>query len=277
LKSLSPAERNYHVHDLELLAIVNALKEWRHYVMYPEEKTKIYTDHKNLLYFMEKREFNARQVRWANFMKDFDYEIEYRSGAKNGGADALSRKDPEDPHKEGENFIQTRPIIDHIIGLAPVQGEPLPETQPDEDEFNDFVFDIDQNSENELFDFDQYFHDPTQHLEEFLIAEQENMTRRISEGQQQDPGLREIFDTLPENPEEYPDYNIVSNVLYYKGKLVVPNIGDIKLEVMLTCHDDPLAGHFGIQKTFELVSQNFYWDGMRSFIKKYVQTCDQCK
>jgi len=67
---------------------------------------------------------------------------------------------------------------------------------------------------------------------------------------------------IPDHPEEYPEYSIINNVLYYDGKLVIPNIGDIKIEILRTCHDDPLAGHFGIQKTFELVSRNFYWPEM---------------
>jgi hypothetical protein len=53
-RTLSPAERNYHIHDKELLAIVEAFKIWRHYLIYSEDKIQIYTDHKNLTYFMVK-------------------------------------------------------------------------------------------------------------------------------------------------------------------------------------------------------------------------------
>ena len=78
------------MHDLELAAIVFALKIWRHYLY--QEKCFIYTDHKSLKYFPSQRELNLRQRRWMELIKDYDCVIDYHPGKANVVADALSRK-----------------------------------------------------------------------------------------------------------------------------------------------------------------------------------------
>ena len=74
-RQLKPHERNYPVHDLELAAVVFALKMWRHYLY--GERCKIYTDHKSLKYFFTQKELNMRQRRWLELIKDYDLEILY--------------------------------------------------------------------------------------------------------------------------------------------------------------------------------------------------------
>jgi len=63
--TLSPVERNYEIHDKEMLAIVRALEEWRHFVEGAEHRCEIWTDHKNLQYFMTAKKLNRRQARWS--------------------------------------------------------------------------------------------------------------------------------------------------------------------------------------------------------------------
>jgi ribonuclease HI len=89
-RQLKDHERNYPVHDLELAAIVYALKIWRHYLL--QETVEIYTDHKRLKYIFTQRELNMRQQRWLELIKDYDCSIMYHSGKANVVADALSRK-----------------------------------------------------------------------------------------------------------------------------------------------------------------------------------------
>ena len=83
-------EKKYPTHDLELAAVVFALKIWRHYLY--GEKCEIYTDHKSLKYFFTQKELNMRQRRWLELVKDYDCEINYHPGKANVVADALSRK-----------------------------------------------------------------------------------------------------------------------------------------------------------------------------------------
>ncbi|WVZ58149.1 hypothetical protein U9M48_008451 [Paspalum notatum var. saurae] len=95
-------EVNYPTHDLELLAVVYALKKWRHYLL--GNTCHIYTDHKSLKYIFTKPELNMRQRRWLELIKDYDLEVHYHPGKANVVADALSRK----AHC---NFIEARPTV----------------------------------------------------------------------------------------------------------------------------------------------------------------------
>jgi ribonuclease HI len=83
-------ERNYPTHNLELAAVVHALKTWRHYLY--GQKCDIYTDHKSLKYISTQSELNMRLRRWLELIKDYELEIHYHLGKANVVADALSRK-----------------------------------------------------------------------------------------------------------------------------------------------------------------------------------------
>jgi hypothetical protein len=89
-RALRNHEQNYPTHDLELAAVVNALKIWRHHLM--DAKCNIYTDHKSLKYIFTQADLNMRQRRWLELIKDYDLEVYYHPGKANVVADALSRK-----------------------------------------------------------------------------------------------------------------------------------------------------------------------------------------
>ena len=90
-RQLRKHELNYPTHDLELAAVVHALKIWRHYIM--GTKCQVYTDHKSLKYIFTQKDLNLRQRRWFELIKDYDLEIHYHPGKANLVADALSRKE----------------------------------------------------------------------------------------------------------------------------------------------------------------------------------------
>ena len=89
-RALRRHEENYATHDLELAAVVHALKIWRHYLL--GNPVHIYSDHKSLKYIFTQSELNLRQRRWLELIKDYDLEIHYHPGKANVVADALSRK-----------------------------------------------------------------------------------------------------------------------------------------------------------------------------------------
>ena len=91
-KSLSPVERNYEIHDKEMLAIVRALEEWRHFLEGTEHKFEIWTDHKNLEYFMSAKKLNRRQARWSLLLARFDFLLHHQPGKPMGKSDALSQR-----------------------------------------------------------------------------------------------------------------------------------------------------------------------------------------
>ncbi|GKD15969.1 putative reverse transcriptase domain-containing protein [Tanacetum coccineum] len=84
-------EENYTTHDLELGAVVFALRLWRHDLY--GTKCVVFTDHKSLQYILNQKELNMRQRRWIELLIDYDCDIRYHPGKANILADALSRKE----------------------------------------------------------------------------------------------------------------------------------------------------------------------------------------
>jgi ribonuclease HI len=89
-QQLRKHEENYPTHDLELAAVVDALKIWRHYLI--GHRCEIYSDHKSLKYIFTQNDMNLRQRRWLELIKDYYLGINYHPGKTNVVADALSRK-----------------------------------------------------------------------------------------------------------------------------------------------------------------------------------------
>ena len=118
-KKMLPAERNYPIHEQEELAIICALREWRHYVH--GTKFTIRTDHLSLKYLDSKPHLSARQARWMEFMQEFDYSIIPKKGKDNVVADALSRRPDHqlsETQSQGEslsNLIESTPVETNLV------------------------------------------------------------------------------------------------------------------------------------------------------------------
>ncbi|GKE56686.1 putative reverse transcriptase domain-containing protein, partial [Tanacetum coccineum] len=127
-------EKNYTTHDLELGAVVFALKTWRYYLY--GTKSVIYTDHKSLQHIFDQKELNMRQRRWIELFSDYECEIRYHPGKANMVADALSRKERVKPRcvramamtiqsrirgmilaAQGEAFKQENVLAERLYGL----------------------------------------------------------------------------------------------------------------------------------------------------------------
>jgi len=100
-RKLKDLERNYDVHDKELLAIVDALRKWDTYGKTTGPKITILTDHKNLEYWKTKKDLNLRQAWWGERLANYDFLIKYRPGKLASTPDILSRESG-DPRWEGE-------------------------------------------------------------------------------------------------------------------------------------------------------------------------------
>ncbi|GKF16930.1 putative reverse transcriptase domain-containing protein [Tanacetum coccineum] len=96
-RQLKIHEKNYTTHDLELGAVVLALKIWRDYLY--GKKSVIYTDHKSIQHIFSQKELNIRQRHWIELFSDYDYEIRYHPSKTNVVADALSRKERVKPKR----------------------------------------------------------------------------------------------------------------------------------------------------------------------------------
>ena len=83
-KSLNKTERNYEIHDKEMLAIIRGLEAWRHLLEGVQFKFEIWTDHKNLEYFMKVQKLNRRQARWALYLSRFNFTLKHVLGTRIG-------------------------------------------------------------------------------------------------------------------------------------------------------------------------------------------------
>jgi len=121
-KSLSSVERNYEIHNKEMLAIIHALEEWRHFFKGVTHPVEIWTDHKNLEYFMTAKKLNRRQACWSLHLARFDFLLHHRPGRTMGKPDALSRRaDHGNGALDNENIVLLRPELLTVRALERVE------------------------------------------------------------------------------------------------------------------------------------------------------------
>lgn len=110
-----------------------------------------------------------------------------------------------------------------------------------------------------------------------LVPESLPIQSLIKDNIQDDPTYGPTFKKTAQDPTHDPLYQVQDGFLLRDGLLCVPDIPDLKKMILEECHDSISAGHFGIAKTFELVSRTFYWPSMRKYVKDYVTGCDTCQ
>jgi ribonuclease HI len=157
-RQLRSHEQNYPTHDLELAAVVHALKIWRHYLI--GNKCEIYTDHKSLKYIFTQPDLNLRQRRWLELIKDYDLEIHYHPGKANVVADALSRKAychhlvTQEPRLREEMEKLNLSVVPHSynynLSVRPVLDDQIKEAQKDDEKLMEIKA---QTGENKAPDF----------------------------------------------------------------------------------------------------------------------------
>lgn len=233
-ESFTPPERNYDTHDKELLAIIRSLEYWRILLEGTDTPITIFTDHRNLEYWQQSRNFNRRHARWHLILASYNFQIHYRPGKQSAKPDALSRREdyadvPDDP--------QT--MLPQGLFVAAVSELPA----------------------------------------------EEEIQGAIQLALNLDPSLEAVLDFVRRDHSATPasvkakfkDYTWENELLYYNGKVMVPDDEDLKKDLVANFHDSPMAGHPGQNRTQELVSQNYYWPGMKSWIGKFVETCETCQ
>ena len=240
-RKFTAAEINYEVHDKELLAVVDSFEQWRHFLEGSPHQIIIYSDHKNLTYFQTARVLNRRQARWAQFLTRFDFKIIFRPGKQQGKADALSRRSylalrPGDPAFDNQKQI--------LLGPSKLQATTVYAT-PLESSLVDTI--------RQRLHFDDFAKDVLAHISPSHAS----------------------CSSLQGSSQHYQEFKWQDGLLFYKNLLYVPD-GSSRLQVLEHCHDAPMAGHFGIAKTMELVKRSFWWPHLQNFVEDYVRTCDTC-
>ncbi|QRW18560.1 Retrotransposable element Tf2 protein [Rhizoctonia solani] len=117
-----------------------------------------------------------------------------------------------------------------------------------------------------------------------LVTPEKELQRQIKAALDQDKSLEEILQFL-QNESKAPlsikkafkDYQMEAGLLFYQGRIMVPDIGTLRMELLRIFHDSPLAGHPGQQRTLELVSRNYYWPGICADTYWHVNSCKTCQ
>ncbi|KAF8696459.1 hypothetical protein RHS03_07869, partial [Rhizoctonia solani] len=117
------------------------------------------------------------------------------------------------------------------------------------------------------------------------LEEELEIVTEICSKLREDPSLDQIIQFLMEDADNappsirkaYQDYDWEEDLLWYQGKLVVPNHKPLKERLLRESHDSPLAGHLGQQRTLELLSCNYWWPGMKASAKEWVECCPVCQ
>ena len=232
-KTFSPAERNYEIYDRELLAIIRALEEWRHYIQGSPHTTIVLSDHKNLTYYREAKKLNRRQARWSLYLSEYDVKLVHTPGNKMIQSDALSRRPDLCPENDKDN--------EDIIML------------PDDL----FLNLIDLELQKKIAISDDLDGNAAEALKLLLETAPTSMTAGLDDW---------TMDTTDGR-----------NILFYKGKNYIPRNTELRREIVKTFHDHETAGHPGEIGTYNAVRQHYWWPGLRTFVKNYVQGCGTCQ
>jgi len=245
-RKLSPTEFNYDVYDKEMLAVVFTLKKWRYFLQGAIHKTIVYSDHQNLTYFKTAVSLNRRQARWAEDLVSFDFDLYYRKGSANQKADILSRC-PEFTSGEGGMTATGNKTL-----LRKEQWLEIGAMQLDDSSYEIIhigALDVDQ-----------------------LLPEAK---ARIKEKALLDDNYGAICKQLSSGDVIDKHYELVDGILCWKKRIYAPK--ELRHRIMMSEHDSKIAGHFGRERTMELVSRNFYWPNMETEIRKYCSECDNCQ
>lgn len=236
-KSLNAVEWNYEIHDKEMLAIIRALEEWRHYLEGARHNFEIWTDHKNLEYFCTAQKLNWRQARWSLYLSRFNFALHHRPGKSMGKPDALSRRaDHSDGWEDNKDIVLLRPslfTIRTLEGLA-VEGKE-----------RDILCDICKGNREG--------------------AREDAVARAAQE-------LKKSLGKSLRSAE----WRESQDLLYIRDRIYVPKNADLRCRIVEQHHDTQIAGHAGCWKTLELVSRNYWWPQMSRYIGLYCKTCDLC-
>ena len=245
--TLTPAERNYTIHDKELLAIIKCLKAWKPELMGVHHPFTILTDHKNLEYFVSVRELSERQHRWAETLSLFNYVLQYRPGKLAARPDALSRREQDASDNDKVKGPLIRP---KTVRIASTQTRAMDRAEAAGQSI---------------------FTDP--HLQRLwdegckADGKHELRHQAVLEGARK-------FPPKADTRAQVGDCSISAHgTLQWRGVLWVPAFEPLTTALIQRVHESPLAGHPGKNQTFELLRRGYHWDGMSSDVAQYVRNC----
>lgn len=247
-------ECNYEIYDKELLAIVRSFESWTAELMGASYPITVITDHKNLEYFMSTKHLTRRQVRWSEFLSQFNWKIRVTPGRRNGKPDALTRRSQDLPTDDMDPRVQQQDralIKAHNLSSLDTVLQPLLGSEP-----------LD--------------HKILRLLEtgyELELADQTNTTtwKRCWLELTKTVGIPRLNDISLSESE------IRGDRLYYRDALYVPAVTDLRRLLLQTAHDLPESGHPGGDRLFEMVQREYWWPTLYKDCKLFATACLSCR
>ena len=257
--AMTDSQRNYPIHDKELLAIVLAFEEWRPELMSapPGLPVKVLTDHQALKYFMTTKQLNSRQARWAEKLSEYNFEIQYRPGKQNQKADFLTREANIDfPRAKEDPHMRQTLLPSH--NLSPDVQEWLSKDDPEELDLNVILLSILNGEENSsLFERVKAinFQDP-------VLAKVRQALLEVNSQATSVHGFR------LENCEDRDGY------LYFRHRLAIPE--ELIKDVIQEVHCSREVGHHGIRATLKVIRKSYDRPGLSGITAQYIKNCFEC-
>ena len=252
-KKMLDAETRYPVHEQELLAIINSLSNWRHYLS--GRKFTLLTDHKSLQHFKTQPQLSGRQSRWKDVIANFDFDIEYIEGKSNVVADGLSRR-PDHAGATANPSLATQ----SINGIQYVRAPMMPRSEL----LKCAIFNgLSTPASNGAI-----------HAVAASSPSISSLLNDIQQSARVDPKYQA---ELARRRLRTDPVKVSDGLLYREQRIFVPNDLTLQTRILQECHDSSLGGHLGKEKTMEQVKRRFYWSGMDESVRKYVTSCDACQ
>ncbi|KAG3181680.1 hypothetical protein PC128_g15006 [Phytophthora cactorum] len=235
-RQLKSSERNYPVHDKELLAMKYALAKFRVYLL-GSGPFVVNTDHASLRTAVKSPHISQRMKRWLSLFAEYDFQVECKPGRLNVVTDALSR---------GPDYA-VKTADANRIGVERVSAPSL-----------SLIDDV-KAAYASVADAKQ--------LLSYASAPSDEARRKLA------PHLRARAHR----------YRVHEGLLLYSAvdddviRIVVPNDYDLRMRIMYEYHDTPTTGHPGREKTYLLLTRDFYWNHQYKWMRKYVRACEVCQ
>ena len=242
-RTFTGPELNYDVHDKELLAIYDAFQNWRPYLEGLQTPIDVVTDHKNLEYFSTTKLLTRRQVRWSEYLNAFHMVIRYRPGKLGGKPDALTRRWDVYPKEGVNNYAAVNVHNYHPIFTEEQLNASLRATSL-----------------------------VVAAVEAAQTADFEKLHEDIRKFYLEDPVTKSQLEKLSNRWT----FSESDKLLRLNGRIYVPASPELRTRVLKFKHDHPLSGHFGQNKTMDLVRRDYNWPDYQKDVKNYCNSCMAC-
>jgi hypothetical protein len=241
-----PAEKNYSVHEKELLGVLMAVDHWRCFL--EGSRFTVLTDHHSLIWLSKLQDPSKRQARWVDVLQGHDFEVLYIKGQDNP-ADAFTRVPWSAVIDQDDTPIKQPLLVLRTMQLALQQSGVSIRVTP-----------------SKLAEWQAETQAITQQP-----WKQPLLYKTIAESYTLDPNFDNVH-WLNANHLTY------RQGLYYKdNRVAIPNVLGTKVDVLIEHHDSLMGGHLGIDKTTEKITRLFWWPYMHIDIENHVKTCPACQ